>query len=926
MHRVARLRKSELFEELATSPRGLTPEEASARLEKYGLNEIQKVKGTPLIYKFLGNLIHLFAVLFWIAAALSFLADAPQLGIAIIAVIFINAIFSFWQEYKAEQAIEALMKLLPKKATVLRAGEVVEIATSELVPGDLMLLSEGDSISADGRIIQEFEMRTNNSTLTGESEPARRTAEPVVDETLLPGEIPNLAFAGTSVAYGNGRALVYATGMATEFGKIANLAQTIGLEKTPLYIEMDRISRIIAVIAIGLGIVFFALGYLVGGLTFGPAFVFAIGIIIANVPEGLLPTLTLSLALGVQRMAKRHALIKELPAVETFGRTNVICTDKTGTLTQNEMTVRALWIDGHEFEVTGAGYDPRNGKVEADPSIVSPGLLWVLAKAASYPNNAQLVPPEGASGKWGIRGDPTEGALLVAAQKTGFDYADAVRVEPRVYELPFDSVRKRMSTIHEIEGTRIAYVKGAPLETLALCTRVLTLEGERPLTKEIREGVIAINDSFARSALRVLSMAYRNLPAGFSEYDIEHVEKDLVLVGLMAMMDPPRPEVQAAVKESKEAGIKTIMITGDYGLTAESIAKKIGIVEDAHARIVVGSEVHEMNDDELKKVVQEEGVLFARVSPEHKMRIVIALKSCGQTVAVTGDGVNDAPALKRADVGVAMGITGTDVAKESAKVVITDDNFATIVSAVEEGRGIYDNIQRFITYIFTHLVPEIVPFILFALFNVPLAITVLQIIAIDLGTEIIPSLALGSESPEPGTMKRSPRKNTDRLLNLSVLGRAYLWLGMIEAILANGAFFVFLYYNGWSWSELPELNRMLTQGSASEDIVMLYRQATTITFGAIVALQIGNGFALRAIRESTFRIGLFTNRFYLLGIGVAVSIFLLLVYIPPFASIFDLAPVPLGYLLALLAFAPIIFFLEEGRKMLVRKRLHDQGA
>lgn len=917
VHPLAKLREPELFEELSTSSRGLTPQEAAVRLGHYGPNEIKKIAGTPLILKFLSNFIHLFAILLWVGAALSFIAGVPELGYAILGVIIINALFSFWQEFKAEKATEALMKMLPAKATVLRNGEVVEILAAELVPGDLMILAEGDNISADGRIIQEFEMRTNNATLTGESEPARRTAEPCIDETLLPGEIPNLVLAGTSVAYGGGRAIVYATGMSTEFGKIANLAQTVKSEKSPLFREMERVTRIIACIATGLGVVFFIAGTQIGGLTLLAGFIFAIGIIIANVPEGLLPTITLSLAMGVQRMAKRNALIKELVAVETLGSTKIICTDKTGTLTQNEMTVRALWVDGHEIEVTGAGYDPSNGRVEIDKERVSPEVVDVLTKAASFANNARLIPPT-ESGKWEIRGDPTEGALLVVALKYGFEYDKRLQDEPRVYELPFDSVRKRMSTIHAGAATgTMTYSKGAPLETLALCASILTKDGVRPLTDKMRGEIVMANDKFARSALRVLAMAYRETQPDLADYDHEIVEKDLVFVGLMAMMDPPRPDVEAAVKESKAAGIKTIMITGDYGLTAESIARKIAIIE-GKARVVVGAELDRMDDDQLKEAVQSEGIIFARVSPEHKMRVVGALKSLGQTVAVTGDGVNDAPALKRADIGVAMGMAGTDVAKESSQMVLTDDNFATIVNAIEEGRGVFDNIRRFITYIFASNIPEIVPFIFFVLFKIPLALTVLQILAVDLGTDMIPALALGAEAPEPGIMNRPPRSKSERLLNSRVLKRAYLWLGAIEGTAAMAVFLGFLWLNGWTWSELPSLNRMILEGTAPADLANLYKQATTMTLASIVALQIGNGFACRTTTASIFQIGFLSNRFYLWGIASEVVILFLLIYLPPLANAFGLAPVPLSYLAALLVLAPTILFLEEGRKLVIR--------
>ncbi|MRR12330.1 HAD family hydrolase, partial [bacterium] len=465
--------------------------------------------------------------------------------------------------------------------------------------------------------------------------------------------------------------------------------------------EMGKVTQMVAIIASSIGVTFFLLGYFVAGLDFLEGFIFCIGIVVACVPEGLLPTVTLSLAMGVQRMAKRHALIKRLSSVETLGCTTVICTDKTGTLTKNEMTVREIWVAGHHMEVTGGGYDP-SGEYRIDGKPLTPAQLEsarTLSRAAAFCNNARLIEPAGPDEGWSILGDPTEAALLVAAKKSGFDYQVELGSARRVFELPFDSIRKRMTTIHEGQSGRVAYVKGAPREVLELSTSITGDAGIVALDDATRDRIVAQNDAFARDGLRVLAMAYRPIGEDQAEITPENTEKDLVFVGLMAMMDPPRDQVARAVQECKTAGIQVIMITGDYGLTAESIARRIGIVHDA-ARIVTGSDLDSMSDDDLRAALGAGNILFARVSPEHKMRIAIVLKSMDHIVAMTGDGVNDAPALKTADIGVAMGIAGTDVAKEAADMILTDDNFASIVHAIEEGRAVYDNIRRFVGYIF----------------------------------------------------------------------------------------------------------------------------------------------------------------------------------------------------------------------------------
>ena len=897
---------------LKTSDKGLSAAEAAQRLESFGPNELAELKKKPIIFKLLENFYHFFAILLWIGGGMAFVAAMPQLGYAIFAVIFINAIFSFWQEFKAEKATEALKKMMPSKAKIVRNGEVQEIMASDIVPGDILVLEEGDNISADARLVDEFDLRTNNATLTGESEPVKKTCAPVVDEKLTQTEKPNLVFAGTSVAYGSGRAVVFATGMQTEFGKIAQMTQAVKEKPSPLQKEMTKVTKVVAFLSIGVGVLFFVLGYFFGGLSLAKGFLFSIGIIVALVPEGLLPTVTLGLAMGVQRMAKRHALIKKLSSVETLGCTTVICTDKTGTLTQNEMTVREIWVNGEHIHISGVGYEPAGEYAHKDEILTKEKLeaVKLLMRSASFCNNARLMPPSDESRGWTVLGDPTEGALLVAAQKAGFDYAQELMTNKRVYELPFDSVRKRMTTIHlHHKIGKIGYVKGAPKEILGLCTHVAKPNGIQPLDEPTRQTIISQNDSFAKDGLRVLAMAYREIPKDMKEYAPETTEKELIFVGLMAMMDPPREEVAKAVEQCATAGIKLIMVTGDYGLTAESIARRIGVIKGETARIVTGAELDSMSIEELEGELKKDNILFARVSPEHKMQIAKALKDMNHVVAMTGDGVNDAPALKTADIGVAMGISGTDVAKEAAEMILTDDNFASIVHAIEEGRAVYDNIRRFVIYIFTSNFPELVPFLLFILFKIPLPLTIMQILAIDLGTDMLPALALGTEAPEPGVMERPPRDRSERLLKASVLSKAYLFLGPIQSIAAMSAFYFMYFTSGWR------------PGMAMAASGIVYVKATTMTHAAVVTTQIGNGFAQRTNRESIFKVGFFTNKFLLWGVlGECIGIFIL-IYVQPFQRIFEHGPLGVIDWIFLFSLAPVLLIADEIRKYFIRRRL-----
>ncbi len=909
-----------VFETMGTRSEGLTEQEATSFQKKYGKNVISEKKGKPVILVFLSNFISMMAILLWIGGAIALIAKMPELGIAIWLVNIINGTFSFWQEFRASKATEALKSMLPSYARVVRDGAEKQVLSEDLVPGDVILLQEGDKISSDARIIESSDFQVNQSTLTGESNPVRKTHEPVLREGLSRSEIPNLIFAGTSVASGTAKAVVITIGMETEFGKIAKLTQSMKDEQSPLQKEMDKLTKQISVIALSFGVIFFIAAAFFVKQPISQAFVFALGMVVAFIPEGLLPTVTLSLAMAVQRMVKEHALVKRLSAVETLGCTTVICSDKTGTLTQNEMTVNNLWLPGQELTVTGLGYAPV-GKVMIDNKEINAADrsdLKLLLTAASLCSNARILPPENDNDRYTVLGDPTEACLGVVAQKAGINVEEQSSLTPRIRELPFDSRRKRMSTIHQlakpIDGCRrMAYIKGAPKEVLDLCTGVYINGKRETLTDKQRQEAIEANDRYARNGLRVLAVAYRmlsnedNLPTALSAYTPELIEQNMTFVGLVVMADPPRPEVANAVELCRKASIRIIMITGDYGLTAESIAKRIGIVEGEHPRVVSGVELEALTDDQLKEALKDE-VIFARVAPEQKYRVVCCLQEMGHIVAVTGDGVNDSPALKKADIGIAMGISGTDVAKEAADMILTDDNFASIVRAIEEGRAVYSNIRKFLVYILNSNAPEAVPSAAFLLSRggIPLPLTVMQILTVDLGTDMMPALGLGTELPEEGVMDKPPRSTKDTLLNKRLFFKSFIWYGALESIICMGAYFFVNYLNGWP-------------GVALAGSGYVYREATTMTLASIVFCQIGMVMNCRTEIQSIFKAGLFSNRRVLFGIGVEILLLCAISYIPLMQGVFNTAPIGIKEWAFLCVLPFVILFVEEGRKFISRK-------
>jgi calcium-translocating P-type ATPase len=849
--------------------------------------------------RFIKEFIHFFALILWLAAALAFFAEMRQpgggmdtLGYAILGVILINGLFSFWQQYRAEHAISALQKLLPQYVKALRDGKLEQILVAQLVPGDVILLQEGDNVPADCRLLEAFSLRVNNATVTGESLPQARDALPSMEENLEHSR--NTLLAGTSVVSGEGKAVVFATGMHTEFGKIAHLTQTAVKGSSPLQMEIVRLSRIIALLSLVLGVVFFLIGHSLG-LSFWENFIFAIGIIVANVPEGLLPTVTLALAMATQRMARRQALIRHLPSVETLGAVTVICTDKTGTLTENRMAVSALYLDGQRLSPTQIQRQPELAQAHRhffEDALLCHNLKQTVSKVPHQTSGAF---------EWQALGDPMEIALVHMAKTCLGENISY----PKINEVPFDTDRKRLSTIHQTPKGVLLYCKGALEMVLPLCNRTHTRAGIEPMSAETRQTYLQAQEDMAGQGLRVLAFAWRALDVG---HNSGAQEQDLILSGLVGLEDPYRPEVPEAMRLCRLAGIKVIMVTGDHPHTALAIGRKIGQIQSAHPVIITGAQLRKLSETQLRLALDAPELIFARVGADQKMRIVAALKKKKQIVAVTGDGVNDAPALKMADIGIAMGIAGTDVAKESADMILLDDNFASIIAAIEEGRAVYANIRKFLTYILTSNIPEIVPYLAFALLKIPLPLTIIQILAVDLGTDMLPALGLGAGKPEPESMHKPPRSRQERLLDWPLLLRAYLFLGILEAAVSLSAFFFVLHSGGWHWGE-----SLRSQSP-------LYLQATAACLSAIILTQMVNVFLCKIPRRSLFNAPLFDNPIILWGIALEVILLGVIDYTPWGNAIFGTQPLAAEVWLFILPLALGMAVLEELRKWLAGKR------
>ena len=889
-----------ILRDLRTRRGGLSDREAARRLVVFGPNELVRRHGRTWLRELVGQLIHPLALLLWLAGLLAAISGTTPLAIAIVVVILINALFAFIQERHAEQAVEALSAYLPITVRAIREGAPKPVEVRELVPGDVIVVEEGERVSADARLLSGS-VEMDLSTLTGESLPLLRTADPFDTHGPIL-EARDLVFSGTSCTGGEATAVVFNTGMHTELGRIAALSQRVGHDESPLEKQVKHVARLIAVVAVGMGVAFIPLGTLMAGLSLGDAVNFAIGLLVANVPEGLLPTITLALAVGVRVLARRGVLVKRISAVETLGSTSVICTDKTGTLTLNRMRVTRGWTSEQTLDFSASL-----------PDIAPGSAANRMGRAVVACNNAELDPTQPDQ----EHGDPTELALLHMARSLGVD--PTARPSERITQFHFDPALRRMSTVDRNtaqDANRVrVHTKGAPEELMPLCAHVAGPNGEeRPLTHKDRVALDQLVSAWAQDGLRLLAVAERDIDTSeLSDLTREQAEHDLTLLGVAAMIDPPRPEVADAVARCHSAGIRLIVVTGDHGLTAQGIAESVGIGH-AGLRIVTGVELEQMPEAELDELLARgEELIFARSSPEDKLRIADALQDQGHVVAMTGDGVNDAPALRRADIGVAMGKSGTDVAREAATMVLTDDNFASIVTAVEAGRRVYDNVRKFIIYIFAHATPEVVPFLVYALSGgrVPLPLTVMQILAIDLGTETLPALALGRERAEPGLMERPPRRRTQNVIDAPMLARAWGLLGGVSALLVMMIFLLTLGHGGWH----------LGDDVSSGPLLHVWQQATTMSFLGIVACQIGTAMASRTQHASLRQVGVFTNRLLLWGIAYEIVFAAALVTVPPLQGVFGTATPDLWQVLLILPFPLIVWGADELWRWKARRRI-----
>ena len=904
---------------LATSPEGLTTGEVAIRLRKYGPNLLPEQAKLHLYKKVLDQFKNLFNVLLLVAAALSFVSGAMandvtsyHMGFAILGVVLLSVFFSIFQERRAEKAVDAIKDLVPRNTKVIRDGQIKQLPVAEIVPGDVISLEEGDKVPADARVIKCYELSVDNSTLTGESDPQKRIADS--DEDSAKSDLykcANLIFAGTTVSSGSCMAVVIRTGAGTEFGRIVALAQNVVEPLSPLQKELDGTARLNVVAAVVVGALYLLVSLLFLHLSLTVSLLFMIGVMICLVPEGLQVTVTLALAISSLAMSRRNVIVKRLSAVETLGSCTVICSDKTGTITEGQMTVRVAWIGGKAYHATGEGYEPE-GTLSVDGQIVTsmenPDLLK-LCQIAALDNTATLVPPlDRKKSRWTAIGDSTDAALLVLAAKSGLNLKKLMAEQQRIGMVPFDSNRKMMSSVHRDGDKIVAYVKGAGNEMLSRCVTAAWNGKVVPLDDEKRARVKAQMDSFAKDAYRVLALAYRDLSGEMEKYSSDTVEADMTFVGLVAIYDPPRPETPEAVFKARSAGIRIVMMTGDHELTAEAISRKVGIITSAEAIVMTGAKMAQLTDEELCTVLDAKELVFARITPDQKLRIVKLFRSKGETVAVTGDGVNDAPALLEADIGVAMGLAGTDVARESADMVLLDDNFASIVNGIEEGRAVFDNLKKFIVYVFAHNWAELAAFLAFVLLGTPLPLAVIQVLAIDLLMEIPPSLSLTTEPPEPGIMSRQPRRKGSRLFDKWALARS-AYIGLMIGVYVLFCCFFYWSKNGWEFG---------TTVIADEGV---YLAGMTIVTVGIVAGQLGTLFAMRTGTQSGFGIGIARNKWLMGGVVAEFLLLVALVHLPVVNAAFSMTPISPMFWIALYAFAPVIFLCEEARKAVLRRRL-----
>jgi Ca2+-transporting ATPase len=907
----------ETLKELNSNEHGLSQPEAQKRLAEYGPNELQKEKGSSPIKMLLEQFTDILIVILLVATALSLAIGEIVDAIVIIAIVLATAVLGFVEEFRSEKAVEALKKMTAPTAVVLRDGKEVKVPASEIVLGDVILLFTGDKVPADARLIESVNLKVDEASLTGESSPANKNVD-VCAEGLPLNDRRNMAFTGTVVVYGRGKAVATSTGMNTEFGKIAKMVQMTKEEETPLEKRTQSIGKWIGILCVAI-----CLGVGVIGIMEGrnplDMILWGVSLAVAAVPEALPAIVTGALAVGMYRMAKVNTIVKKLPAVETLGCTGVICSDKTGTMTKGEMTVQRIHVGDQAVKVSGVGYDPEGEFLIEDKKIEPEDELRTLLITATLCNDAKLE-KDTASERWAIKGDPTEGALIVAAAKAGLWKEELDQQQPRLGELPFSSETKRMTTMHAVSGKKkMAYMKGAPEIVLGKCTKVMANGKVSKLTEDERTHILKVNEAMARQALRNLGFAFRELPETVEACD-EKIEEDFTFLGIVGMIDPPREEVKDAIYTCRKAGINVVMVTGDHKLTAVAVAKELNLLgeNEIEGKVLTGVELETLSDEQLAGIV-EQVVIYARVSPEHKMRIVKAWKARGKIVAMTGDGVNDAPALKMSDIGVSMGITGTEVTKEASDMVLTDDNFASIVKAAKEGREIYDNIKKYLTYLMRCNIMEIlvmfiavvsVPYLARiyspgspteAIGNATIALTAAQLLWVNLTTDGLPAIALGIDPGDPDIMEKGPRDPKESIFTRDVK----LYLSLVPILMTALLLFGYFFYRPW------ESSNQLTE-------------ARTQLLTAMIIMELANAISARSLRYPVWKVGVFKNKFLWYAVLFSFFLQLIVLYTPGLNSAFNVsAPELLDWAFAIL-FTAITFGSLETGKWIASRRYKKQ--
>jgi len=904
----------ETMKELNTTEAGLSQEEAQKRRQQYGPNELRKERRTSAAKMFIEQFEDLLIVILLIATGLSIYLGEITDAIVIIAIVFACAILGFIEEYRSEKALEALKKMTAPTAIVVRDGKEVKIQANQIVPGDIMLLYTGDKVSADARLLEAFNLKVDEASLTGESSPVNKDILTISERAPI-NDRRSMVFTGTVVVYGRGKAITTGTGMSTEFGKIAKMVQVTKEEVTPLEKRMTSVGKWIGILSIGVCLTVAVLGIL-EGRNIPDMILWGISLAVAAVPEALPAIVTGALAVGMYRMAKVNTVVRKLPAVEALGCTSVICSDKTGTMTKGEMTVQRMYVNDHMLKVAGIGYEPEGEFLSEDKKIDSKDKdLRTLLKIAALCNDAKLE-RETQTERWTIKGDPTEGALVVAAAKAGMWKEELEKEMPRIGEVPFSSERKRMTTIHLASGKRKrAFMKGAPEIVLAKCNRIYARGRVREMTEEEKTELLKVAEVMAIQALRTLGFAFKELSESTVAFDGK-IEKDMIFVGIMGMIDPPREEVKDAIYLCKKAGIKVVMVTGDHKLTATAVAKELDLLgeDDTQGKVLIGEELDEISDEKLTEIV-ENIVIYARVSPEHKMRIVKAWKAKGQVVAMTGDGVNDAPALKMSDIGVAMGITGTEVTKEASDMILTDDNFASIVKAVKEGREIYGNIKKYLTYLLRCNVMEIivmfvamiaVPYLAGGTYesgNTPklsaaVALVATQLLWVNLTTDGLPAIALGIDPGDPDLMERKPRDPNESVWTTDVK----LYLTAMPILMSALLLYGYFMYQPW---EGP--TQLL--------------EARTQLLTAMILMELANAISARSLKYSVFKVGIFKNKFLWYAVLSSFGLQLLVLYTPGLQSLFGVtSPQLMDWGYAILFTAITFCSLEVGKYFASKRR------